>query len=225
MAREAVWEIRKLITYAPLAIGIVLGVLCLVEADDRLFLFTIILLMLGIVPIIIFFEDNPLPLVLGGLFTLASGIFLCYFIYTVSAPLEQEELTEIQGTFASIRIIRRRGLDDYCIQLQGDNTPYRGLTFLDFPGVAISETAQEGDTVEILYSEGQRSRSIYAFRLNGRDFLSYETTCRARDENRKAAWFLLIIPAAVCIFRLWGAFQISRKQSYRKQYRYTGRRR
>lgn len=223
MAYKAASAIRQLFIFAPLAAGMIFGGLCLEASIDWLGLPAILLLMLGIIPVLLCHEDRPFPLIAGGLFVLAAGVFLCYFLYTVSAPFEREELTEVQGTFASIQVIRRRGLDDYRIRLQGNKTSYRGLAFLGFPGEAISNEAKEGDTVEIVYSE--QGRSIYAFRLNGRDFLTYEAACQAKDENRRAAWLLLVIPAAVCAFRFWGAFRGTRKRTRWKPYRYTGRRR
>lgn len=220
----AIWEIRRLLAYVPLAAGMVLGILCMLQPNDTLAVLAIVLLMLGNIPVIFCFESRSLLLILGGMFVFVAGVFQCWLLYTVSAPLAEEDLTEVRGTFASIRIIQRRGLDDYSVRLQGDGDSYRGLTFLDFPGEAISNAAREGDAVEILYSQGRRSCSIYAFRLNGRDFLTYETTCQARNENRRAAWFLLVIPTAVCGARLWAGFRGVRKQSRQRLYRYTGRR-
>ena len=224
MTGKIVSLIRGLLAYMPLAAGMILGGFCLAGDYDWLNLLAILLLMLGILPVILRFDGEPLPLALGGLFVLAAGLFQCYFIYAISAPLPREELAEVEGTFASIRVIPRRGLDNYRIYLQNDAVSYVGLTFLDFPGKAISEEAQAGDTVELLYAEGRRSRSIYAFRLNGKDLLTYETTCRARLDNRNATVFFLIIPAMVCAFRIGWAIHLLRKASRRRPYRYTGRR-
>ncbi len=225
MTGKMISVIRELLVYAPLASGMILGVFCLTGNYDWLNILAFLLLMLGIIPVILHFDDNPFLLALGGLFVLAAGLFQCYFIYTVSAPPAREELAEVSGTFASIRVIPNRGRDNYRIYLQNDDNPYVGLTFLGFPGKVISEEAQAGDAVELLYTQDRRSHAIYAFRLNGRELLSYETASHAKSDNRNAAIFFLIIPAAVCGLRLWLAFHGLRKPPRQKIYRYTGRRR
>ncbi|MCI8398765.1 MAG: hypothetical protein HFF90_05140 [Oscillibacter sp.] len=193
----------------------------------------LVLVMLGMAPIIVYmvfeyYQGRALALLLSGLLVLAAGAVEGVYLREVLVPAEREELSTVEGTYASMGVIPiYRAPDDYRIRLQQDGRIYRGFGFLDFPAERIEERAQRGDQVEILYKEGARYGAIYGFRLNGDDLLSYETSLRARRANQGLWPFTLVLPALVCLGGLIGAvkcrFGRSRRRG-RSVYRYTGRR-
>ncbi len=191
----------------------------------------LLLVMLGMIPVLLccvyqYYQGRALSLMLCGVLVLAAGAVQSWFLQDVLEPLPREELEEVSGSFASIGVIPiYRGPDDYRIRLQQDDIMYRGMGFLNFPAEKITERAQRGDEVDILYDQGRNYRVIYGFRLNGDDLLSYETSYRARKGNQGLSRYLLVLPVLIFLFCLLGAFRCRHRAPRRRAaYRYTGRR-